>query len=209
MYQIICVSDGREHILMDMRDEEYILDSPKLTLQINGVGALTFKIYPSHPEIGSIRPLTSIIKVYKANGIDREWVFTGRVMSSVNDIYNTGTVKCEGIMAYLLDSIVYPYEFQGTPADYVRQLVESHNIQVDESKRVIIRTLDLADADSNNNIVRANKNYPTTFDELNDKVIKLLNAYISVEEVSGKIYFDCCQNITHYNKQAIRLGEIS
>lgn len=207
MYQVVCVLDGKEHILMDQRDEEYTIDTPKLTLQLNSAGSFEFKIHPTHPEIGSIRPLVSLIKVYKINSIDRKWMFTGRVMSDERDIYNTGKVKCEGILAYLLDSIVYPYEFEGTPADYVRQLIASHNSQVETSKQFIIRALDLADTDRNNNIVRANKNYPTTSREMRDKVITLLSAYISAEEVNGKYYFDCCQTILNYNTQPIRLGE--
>ena len=207
MYQVVCILDGKEHILMDMRDEEYTIDTPKLTLQLNSAGSFEFKIHPTHPEIGSIKPLVSLVKVYKLKGTDRKWIFTGRVMSDERDIYNTGKVKCEGILAYLMDSIVYPYEFEGTPADYVRQLIESHNSQVDTSKQFTVRTLDLADTDSNNNIVRANKNYPNTSREMRDKVIKLLNAYISAEEIDGKYYLDCFQTLNSYNTQQIRLGE--
>lgn len=207
MYQVVCVLDGKEHILMDQRDEEYTIDTPKLTLQINSAGSFEFKIHPTHPEIRSIKPLVSLVKVYKIKGTHRKWMFTGRVMTDERDIYNTGKVKCEGILAYLLDSIVYPYEFEGTPADYVRQLIASHNSQVDTSKQFIIRTLDLSDTDSNNNIVRANKNYPTTSREMRDKVIKALSAYMSAEEIDGKYYIDCFQTINSYNKQQIRLGE--
>lgn len=199
--------DGKEHILMDQRDEEYTIDTPKLTLQLNSAGSFEFKIHPTHPEIRSIKPLVSLVKVYKIKGTDRKWMFTGRVMTDERDIYNTGKVKCEGILAYLLDSIVYPYEFEGTPADYVRQLIASHNSQVDTSKQFIIRTIDLADTDSNNNIVRANKNYPTTSREIRDKVIKALSAYMSAEEIDGKYYLDCVQTIDSYNTQQIRLGE--
>ncbi len=209
MYQVISLVDGTEHTLMDTRDEKYVLGTPKLTLQINNAGLFTFSIHPTHPEIGSIIPLVSIIKVYKTDRSNtyRKWLFTGRVVSSENDIYNTGKVKCEGILAYLLDSIVYPYEYQGTPADYVRQLIESHNSQMNDTKRFILRTLDLSDVDSNNNIVRANRNYPATLDEIKNKVVKLLNAYISVEDVEGKLYIDCNQSILHYNEQVIRMGE--
>lgn len=207
MYQVICLLNGQEHILMDMRDEDYTIGSPKLTLQLNAAGSFEFIIYPNHPEFKSIVPLISLIKVYKINGQSKRWIFTGRVMNDQRDIYNTGKVKCEGILAYLIDSIVYPYDYQGTPADYVRQLIASHNSQVNSEKQFIIRTLDLSDVDSNNNIVRANKNYPTTFRELRDKVIKLLNAYISAEERDGNLYFDCYQTVTHYNSQPIRLGE--
>ena len=113
MYQVISLVDGTEHTLMDTRDEKYVLGTPKLTLQINNAGLFTFSIHPTHPEIGSIIPLVSIIKVYKTDRSNtyRKWLFTGRVVSSENDIYNTGKVKCEGILAYLLDSIVYPYEY--------------------------------------------------------------------------------------------------
>lgn len=207
MYQVVCYLDGKEHVLLDPRDENYILDTPKLTLQVNSAGSMTFKIYKTHPEFTSIKPLLSIIKVYRIKNGTKNWLFSGRVISSEKDLYNTGKVKCEGLMAYLLDSIVYPYEFQGTPANYVTQLIESHNSQVGTEKQIAIRTLDLADIDSNNNIVRANKNYPTTHQELKDKVIKNLGAYVSVEENNGTIYLDCTQSITVYNAQPIRLGE--
>lgn len=209
MYQVISTVNGLDHILMDVRDEEYILGTPKLTLQLNAAGVFTFTIHPTHPEIHSIIPLVSMIKIFKVSrdNTRKKWIFTGRVISNECDIYNTGKVKCEGILAYLLDSVVYPYEYQGTPADYVRQLIESHNAQVNDAKRFEIRTLDLSDVDSNNNIVRANRNYPTTFQELKTKVLKSFNAYISAEEADGTLYIDCSQSILHYNSQNICLGE--
>ena len=208
MYRVVAVLNGTEHTLMDIRDEKYMLTEPKLTLQINNAGIFTFSIYPTHPEVKSIISLVTIVKVYKTDYRTYEkWMFSGRVISNESDIYNNGRVKCEGILAYLIDSIVYPYEYQGTPADYVRQMINSHNSQVDQNKQFALRTLDLSDVDTNNNIVRANKNYPTTMQEMKDKVISLLNAYVSAEEVGGKLYIDCSQSIMHYNKQDIRLGE--
>lgn len=207
MYQIICITDGSEHVLMDMRDEDFILQSPILKLEINGAGSLSFKIFPTHPEIHSIKPIVSIIKVYKLIGNAKKWLFSGRVMTSEKDIYNTGKVECEGLLAFLLDSRVRAYEYAGTPIDYVKQLIECHNAQVDEKKRFKLGNIDLADADSNNYIVRANSNYPDTYTELKDKVVKLLDVYISVREEADGLYFDCVQNLTAINSQEIRFGE--
>ncbi len=208
MYQVVAVLQGNEHILMDIRDEEYILEVPKLTLQINNAGMFTFSIHPTHPEAKSIVPLVTLVKVYKTDyRTYKKWMFTGRVIDSEKDIYNNNRVKCEGILAYLVDSIVYPYEYQGTPANYVKQLVNSHNSQVNKEKQFTLRALDLSDIDTNNNIVRANKNYPTTLQEIKDKVINLLGAYVSVEDIGGSLYIDFSQSIMHYNKQGIRLGE--
>ncbi len=208
MYQVVAVLQGREHVLMDIRDEAYILEVPRLTLQINNAGMFTFSIHPTHPEAKSIVPLITLVKVYKTDyRTYKKWMFTGRVIDIEKDIYNNNRVKCEGILAYLVDSIVAPYEYQGTPANYVKQLVNSHNSQVNKEKQFTLRALDLSDIDTNNNIVRANRNYPTTMQEIKDKVINLLGAYVSVEDSKDSLYIDCSQNITHYNKQAIRLGE--
>ncbi len=208
MYRVIALLNGVEHTLMDIRDERYMLEEPVLIMQLNNAGGFSFNIHPTHPEIKNLIPLKTIVKVYKTDyNTYQKWMFTGRIISDESDIYNSGSVQCEGILAYLLDSIVYPYEYQGTPADYVAQLIGSHNSQVEAGKRFVLRKLDLSDVDSNNNIVRANKNYPTSMQEMKDKVIKLMNAYVSVEDVNGTFYLDCSQNITHYNQQDIRLGE--
>ena len=173
MYRVVSVLNGVEHTLLDLRDENYILYSPKLTLQINGAGSLSFQIFPNHPEIHSIKPLVSIVKVYKLLGNTKKWLFSGRVMTSEKDIYNTGKVDCEGLLAFLLDSRVRAYDYAGTPIDYVKQLIECHNAQVDEKKQFKLGNIDLADADSNNYIVRTNSNYPDTYTELRDKVVRV------------------------------------
>lgn len=207
MYQIVCITDGNEHVLMDMRDEDYTVESPVLTLELNGTGSLSFTIHPDHPEFDCIKTIISIVKVYKLTGSEKKWCFSGRVMTMDNDIKNSGRIDCEGVMAFLCDSIVRPYEYKGTPEDYVMHLINSHNNQVNEEKRFILGVLDLADVDSNNYIVRANSNYPNTLSEINDKVVKLLDAYISIREESGSTYFDCRQTIDHINTQHIRFGE--
>jgi hypothetical protein len=207
MYRIICIDGGEEHILLDMDYDGYIVQSPVLILELNGAGSLSFTIHPTHPEFGCLNPITSLVKVYRVAGSKNRWIFTGRVMSSKDDIENNGNVECEGILAYLCDSIVRNYEFSGTPADYIIYLVDSHNEQVDDKKKFTIRDLDVSDVDSNNYITRANSNYPTTFTEMTDKVVKLLDTYISVTDEGDEIYFDCVQTISHINSQAINFGE--
>ncbi len=50
MYQVVAVLQGNEHVLLDVRDERYILETPKLTLQMNNAGVFVFNIHPTHPE---------------------------------------------------------------------------------------------------------------------------------------------------------------
>ena len=51
MYKVLC--DG--NTLHDVRDEEYRLLFPKLTLELNKTGNLDFDILQTHPNIGDIQ----------------------------------------------------------------------------------------------------------------------------------------------------------
>ena len=53
MYQVFC--DGK--VLHDMRDENYMLLSPKITQELNKTGNFDFEILSAHPEIRCIEKL--------------------------------------------------------------------------------------------------------------------------------------------------------
>ena len=206
MYLIECVNDNETSVLLDQRYDNDIV-SAVLTLGYNIAGSLTVSLPYNHAGFNKIHGLSTLIKVYKISDSIKEWIFTGRVITADEDFYRTGTFVCEGILKMLCDSIVRKYEFQGTPADYVRQLISQHNSQVTEEKQFTIRTLDIVDVDSNNNIVRSSSQYPNTMSELSEKVIQSLGVYVTVEDVGSKYMIDIMQNINDRNKQYVELGE--
>ena len=205
MYLIEFDNDGVCGKILDQRYDNDVI-SAILNIGYNVAGSLTVSIPFNHANFNKIHGLSTLIKVYRLNGTGRKWMFSGRVTTADEDFYRTGTFVCEGILAMLCDSIVRKYEFQGTPIDYVRQLIEQHNSQVTEDKQFIIRTLDIADVDSNNNIVRSSSQYPNTMNELTDKVIDPLKVYVSVEDVDGKYMIDIMQSISDRNSQPVELG---
>lgn len=207
MYLVKAYNGNEAITLIDQKTGDEDLINASLNIGYNKAGSLTISMSYNHRAFNQIHGISTIVKVYQfVNGCEA-WLFTGRVMTKDEDFYKTGTFTAEGVMSYLCDTIVRAYEYQGTPNDYVRQLIQQHNSQVDADKQFVLGTLGLIDIDSNNNIVRANSNYPNTSTEFKDKVIDALNVYASVEEKDGKYILDVTHNITARNSQTIEFGE--
>lgn len=149
MYQIKC----DDYILFDLRDEEYIVGNPKLKLETNKVGELTFTIYDDHPYFDKIRKLKSIIRVYQFRqsvDIDGRLIYKGRVIEDTQDFDNAKVIECESKLAMLLDSQTPPFDLKegvltvggqtiegvdGSPQSLFKWVINTHNEQVEEWQR--------------------------------------------------------------------------
>lgn len=106
----------------------------------------------------------------------------------------------------MLDSIQRPYSFQGSPNDLFKQFINTHNSQVEDTKKFVIRNVNVPD--SNNYINRENSNYSNTWEAINDKLIKLNGGHIKTGALqNGQRYIDYRSEYTHLNTQIIQFGE--
>lgn len=208
MYQIKCVNrnDSKTYILHDSRSNNLRVIQPKCELELNKTGSLTFKLPPKHPFFDKVKKLNSEISLYQ----DGVWLFTGRVLNDEVDIYNFKTVECEGILAYLLDSTQRNKEYHITGAtkirDYLTDVVNIHNNQVDEHKRFSVGNVTEVD---NSDTFYKYSSYDDTLTTLNDDLLKTFNnTYLSVR-VDGKTkYIDYVSiNDLPTNNQIIKFGK--
>jgi len=158
--------------LANIEDGGYAVVDPVVTSELNDAGSCQFKIPNINPMYDGIQRLKSVIKVY--NGSER--VFRGRILDDESDFWNRKEIYAEGALAFFNDSVVRPYTFTGSVSDYFTFLVNQHNEQVDEGKRFRVGRCTVTDG--NNTIVRANNDYPNTWQEMKDKLIELLGGYI-------------------------------
>ena len=146
MYQIKC----DDYILFDLRDEDLIVANPKLKLETNKVGELTFTIYDTHPYFEKIKKLKSIIRVYQFNtspSIDGKLIFKGRVIEDIQDFDNAKKIECESKLAMLIDSQTPPFNLESgvltsggqtiytgdaSPKSLFKWVVDQHNAQVED-----------------------------------------------------------------------------
>lgn len=197
MYRVYC--DGLP--IYNDKLEGLKIFSPSLDLELNKTGSFSFTLYPDHPYYGSIQKLKSIITVYQEDYL----LFRGRVLDDEIGFYNEQKVTCEGELAFLLDSIKRPYDFTGSVAEYLALLLESHNAQVDETKRFTLGNVTVTDP--NDYIVRSNIDYTDTWKEMNDKLLTLLGGFLSVRHADGVAYLDYLADFALLSPQKIEFGK--
>lgn len=177
------------------------IEKTRLNVELNKTGSFTFVIRENNPRYAQLKKMQSIVKVYD----DNDRLFRGRILNSTRGLFNELQVTCEGELAFLLDSRVRPYEFTGSVSEYHRFLVEQHNAQVDSVKQFKVGICTVTDP--NDYISRASSDYPNTWDEFNEKLIKLLGGYIWTREEEDGIYIDYLDDFDEVNTQPIEFGE--
>ena len=164
MYSITVQNQTGEYVLHNSYDEVLKLNQPVLSLELNKSGTLTFGINPDHPNRAQILPMASEIYVYDDDQI--YWI--GRPISIEGNFDLMAEVTCEGILGYLLDTQIPPFDFTGSNSIrgtncirvFLQRLIERHNLSVgsfgwNARKRFTVGTVTVTD--SNNNLARSSE----------------------------------------------------
>lgn len=178
----------------------YVLGSPKITLELNKVGSFDFTVYPGHPYYSQLYKMKSVVEVRD----EQQTVFKGRILNTEEGFRGEQKVECESDLAYLLDSIVRPYDYSGTLSGLFSQFIEQHNAQVDEWKRWKVGNVTVTD--SNDYVHYSSTQYPNTWDEINDKLVKTHGGYLVPRYESDVAYLDYLQDATLLSNQPIEFG---
>lgn len=222
MYTMTC--DG--HLLLDTRDDDYILGSPRVKTEVNTVGEGSFRIYFNHPNFDKLKPLRSIFEAKDEYGV----LFRGRMTEDTKDFYNCKDVDLEGAMSYFNDSVVRPYvfpddfeedaEYKAAAAESPEQAaidggvvrfllkwyIDRHNEQVEPFQQFKLGNVTVYD--KNNFIERATSAYPSTWTEISEKTFNSsLGGYLCIRYEADGNYIDYLREFTEVNEQGITYGE--
>ena len=204
MYKILC--DGKT--LHDVRDPDYQVLTPKISLELNKTGNLDFGMMQTHPHVNDINKLKSQINVYE----DDELLFSGRSLTDEKDFQNTGQISCEGELAFLLDSVQRAHDYgtetteigqADTNIEIFKRLIEEHNAQVEEAKRFTIGVIDIDSV----TITKLSTNYEKTWDFLGSNFLGKYDGYLRVRHENGIRYLDYVKQYGKVSNQVIRFGE--
>lgn len=193
--------DGIGLYAPNLANEGYSVLNPKITYELNKAGSLEFVVPSNNVNYNKIHKLKSIVQVFD-DGVE---IFRGRVLHDDTDFYKRKSVYCEGELAFLLDSIVRSYDYQGNFDGLFNQMIENHNSQVDDEKKFKIGQITVKD--KNNYIHYSSTQYPNTWDEINEKLIKTHGGYLRVRLDDGERYIDYIEDYTNVSDQVIEFGK--
>lgn len=208
MYQLTYDSK----ILFDHYMQSTAITDAKYTGKSNSVSYLDFTIAPTHPLYNTIEKDKGLVEFYSDNVLK----FRGKINEIEIDDYGYKIVSCNSVLQYLNHTRVRSYST--VPGDddltaptsvegYFQWLIDQHNLHVkDASERFEVGVNQGAALDKNDYIIRSNDNYPTTLDEINDKVLDNLGGYLFVEYKDDRNILNLYADVHSTNSQIIDFG---
>lgn len=197
MYVIKCDNNILYHPYID---ECYICDTEWNQVD-NEAGDFLFSIYDDHPLYNSIVLKKSRIKIYKDNTL--KWL--GRPVEVTDEIDGAKKFYCEGCLAFLNDSLMRPFEFNGAPETFFAHVISSHNSQVSEDQKLYIG--DCTVTDPNNYIVRSSQSYNKTWKVVTEKMLNMGGHLVVTFDENENPVVNWLSTISQTSTQHIRFGE--
>lgn len=197
---ITIYSDSKK--IYDPRIEKLQLEEAELSQAKNKAGTLKF-IIPTDHEYADLAITPGVTRVTVKE--DDETLFKGRIIKNNPDFWGDTEHTAEGDLAYLNDTIVRPYEFSGSPRDYFTFLITQHNAQVEKERQFVVGNITVSDP--NDYVVRSNIHYPSTWEELQEKLLDKMDCFLVERWENGVTYLDCLAEIRENNEQTAKYGE--
>lgn len=208
MYQLTYDSK----ILFDPYMQSTAITDAKYTGKSNSVSYLDFSIAPNHPLYNTIEKDKGLVEFYSDNVLK----FRGKINEIEIDNYGYKNVSCNSVLQYLNHTRVRSYSTVPGDADitaptsvegYFQWLIDQHNLHIkDVSERFEIGVNQGAALDKNDYILRSNDNYPTTLDEINNKLLDNLGGYLFVEYKDDRNILNLYSDVHSTNSQIIDFG---
>lgn len=169
--------------------DDLTVSSPKLKLEPNVAGCLTFSIAPNHPHYRYIFPFRSIIDVYR----DNTCIWRGRVMEDKTAFDRTQSKTCEGALAFLND-IQYPPDASSWQAKridgWLNSILYYYNEHALDSRKIYLGHVNVNVADPDRGIVYKPHGYKSCMEVLTD-ILQLAGGYVRIRiESDHKAYLD-------------------
>lgn len=188
--------------IYDPRIRKLQLEEAELSQAKNKAGTLKM-ILPADHAYSDLVVIPGITRVTVKE--DDDILFKGRIVRDNPDFWEDSEYTAEGQLAYLNDTVVRPYEFSGSPREYFKFLITQHNSQVEKKRQFTVGRITVSDP--NDYIVRSNMHYPSTFEELQEKLLDNMGGYLVERFENGVTYLDYLSEIRENNDQKAKYGE--
>lgn len=217
MYSVTIINGNDQRIIHDARSARNAqkLASGAIVDAENSISSFTFTAYPNNAGYDLIHDYSTQIKVYNAKRA--RYDFVGRVLKSSPSMDDNGlitkTVVCEDRLGYLHDSIQpysEPRHYSGDEnrtgiEEFIDVLLDNHNAQVEEYKRIYRGTVTVNPFDSSDDVTKG-LNWESTYNAIKEKLIGSFGGYIMLRETAGVLYLDYLESVGTTRSTKIEVG---
>lgn len=187
----------------NLYDQGRVVADIEIDLEVNAHGSMKFTVPITNPGYDTVTQLgTVVIATYGGRK-----VFRGRVADTTRDFYNNVEVYCEGHLAFLCDSMLPPFAYKGTVTSFLRFILDTHNSEVEDYKKLYLGTVTVTDPDNNGVLVRSSESSISSWEAVSGRLIDMLGGYVMVRETDGKYYVDYLAELTEKSNQTVEFGE--
>ncbi|QGX69527.1 endolysin [Lactiplantibacillus plantarum] len=180
--------------------------SGSLSLVSGGIDTGTLTISLENTLFNRILPYRWFIRIEDLR--TNETIFRGRFIkvSKVYSTTHTQTLSFESELAYLHDSAQVYREIHNTSVnDFLKIMIDEHNRQVDNFKKITLGTVDVTN--STDNVYRYLDETKDTLDNITDNLVNRLGGFLRIgRNPHGQLILDYINRLGTDTKQTIELG---
>lgn len=190
MYRITAINGDTKTVIEEPSPESTVRTSSwRLTDEINQIPSLELSLMPDNPCFAEgMNDRKTLIEA--VNTLTNETEFEGVLLRSSCEMTSAGKLYrsciCEGYLGYLCDT-VQPYRHYGeaTVTEFLTALLDSHNAQTSENKRIYLGLCDIS-----GNTHSKTTAYRTTLEEIRVNLIERIGGEIRIRHADGRLVLD-------------------
>lgn len=199
--------DGEETTIHSENMNSVKLLSAKITKDVDSIDSFAFNISPKSPQYNAFKYRTTFVKV--TNTKLNKVLFEGRVLPTTDSMDSSGlfnkTVTCEGLTAFLHDSIQDYYALSNNDLKaFLGHMIDVHNRQADSYKRIKLGQVTVTSP--SDNVYKSIDDSKTTYDTIKEKLIDKYGGEIRLRHEPDGLYLDYMPEIATLSGQNIRLA---
>jgi len=217
LYNVTIINGNVQRLIHDHRSASNAQKLPtgNIVDAENAISSFTFTIYPNNAGYEQMNAYTTLVKVRNTKRSRDD--FVGRILQITPNMDASGiitkTVVCEDRLGFLHDS-VQPYavtrHFAGDDTrtgleEFIDVLLDNHNAQVEEYKRIYRGTVTVQPFDSSDGVTK-DLNWQSTYDVITDKLLNSFGGYIRLRETAGVLYLDYLADVGETRSTVIKAG---
>src|SRR5690625_22423 len=207
MYKVSIFNDEIETVIHSPHIDGHKLESGVINKEINKIDSFEMAFYLNNPAKGKLNPFKTLVKVL--NTKTNKYEFEGRVLNPNGRMDDDGlhsySYTCEGELAYLHDSQQRHLEYRGRPEDLFITLLEYHNEQVEDYKKIYPGDFEVTTSTDNLYVYLSAEK--TTFEEIEDKILGRVGGELRIRKENGKRYLDVLERIGEDKQTEIRIAK--